>query len=104
MLTLLVGAGRSGRRRGTTVRAIVIALGVIALSPAIAAGASGACGDPTSRPWCRADLSPDQRATLLLRALTQSERISLLEGDDLVGVAGGANNHTGTSNGIDRVG
>jgi beta-glucosidase len=104
MLTLLVGAGRSAGRWGATVRAVGIALGVIALCPTIAAAASGACGDPTSRPWCRADLSPDQRATLLLRALTQTERISLLEGDDLVGVAGGANNHTRTSNGIDRLG
>src|SRR4051812_9501931 len=49
-------------------------------------------------------MSPDKRAGLLLSALTDDEKISLLAGDELFGVAGGANNHTGTSNGVDRVG
>ena len=54
-------------------------------------------------PWCDVSLSPDARADLLLAELTQAEKISLLAGDDLAGVAGGAGTHTGTSNGVARV-
>ncbi|MBA2522172.1 MAG: glycoside hydrolase family 3 C-terminal domain-containing protein, partial [Solirubrobacterales bacterium] len=56
------------------------------------------------RPWCDTSLSPDQRAALLLAQLTRDEKISLLGGDELTGVAGGQGTHTGTSNGIARVG
>jgi beta-glucosidase len=41
---------------------------------------------------------------LLLGALTESEKISLLEGDDLAGVGGGPDQHTGTADGIARLG
>ncbi|HEX8065365.1 MAG TPA: glycoside hydrolase family 3 C-terminal domain-containing protein [Thermoleophilaceae bacterium] len=65
------------------------------------AGAAGRCGD---RPWCDTSLSPDARADLLLGALTRDERIGLLAGDEVTGVAGGANTHTGKSDGVERVG
>jgi beta-glucosidase len=51
--------------------------------------AAGRCGDPASRPWCDMTKSPDERAQLPLGALTQAEKIDLLAGDELTGVAGG---------------
>src|SRR5437763_1709253 len=69
-----------------------------------AAHAVGRCGDPAQRPWCETSLSPDARAGLLLGAMTQDEKISLLAGDDPFGVGGGADSHTGTSDGIERLG
>jgi beta-glucosidase len=65
------------------------------------ASAAGRCGD---HPWCDTSLSPDNRAELLLDALTRDEKISLLAGDSLFGGAsGGANQHTGVSDGVPRV-
>ncbi len=66
--------------------------------------ARGRCGNPATRPWCNTSLSPDKRAKLLLAELTAPEKISLLGGDELSGVAGGQGTHTGTSDGIERVG
>lgn len=40
----------------------------------------------------------------MLEALTDAEEISLLAGDDLFGVVGAEGTHTGTSNGVGRVG
>jgi beta-glucosidase len=66
------------------------------------AHAAGRCGD---HPWCDPSLSPDARAGLLLDALTQDEKVSLLAGDDLSGGnTGDPHGHTGTSDGIPRVG
>ncbi|MDQ3740714.1 MAG: glycoside hydrolase family 3 C-terminal domain-containing protein, partial [Actinomycetota bacterium] len=59
------------------------------------------CGD---HPWCDTSLSADDRAGLLLAALTRDEKIELIEGDEYFGVAGGEGMHTGTLNGVDRVG
>jgi beta-glucosidase len=74
---------------------------VAALGPA-PAGAAGRCG---SHPWCNTSLGPDARAGLLLKALTTEERIGLLGGDELTGVAGtNPHGHTGTENGVPRVG
>jgi beta-glucosidase len=64
------------------------------------AHAAGRCG---THPWCNISLSADERAGLLLNALTPDERISLLAGDDLFGGVGGAETHTGTSDGVPRV-
>ena len=75
---------------------------VLALAPS--AFAAGRCGDPAQRPWCDTTRDADERAGLLLGALTRDERISLLAGDEVTGVGGGANQHTGTSLGVDRVG
>ncbi len=66
--------------------------------------ARGRCGSPATRPWCDTSLSPEKRASLLLAELTDPEKISLLGGDDLSGAAGGQGTHTGTSDGIERVG
>ncbi len=62
------------------------------------APAAGRCGD---HPWCDTALSADERAALLLDALTMEEKVSLLAGDDLFGASG--QTHTGTSNGVARV-
>jgi beta-glucosidase len=77
---------------------------VVALLVPASAAAAGRCGDPQTRPWCDTSLSPGQRAELLLGELTDEEEISLLGGDDLSGVLGEEGTHTGTSNGIERVG
>ena len=79
-------------------RVLLAALLVLAALPA-AAQAAGRCGD---HPWCDTNLSADRRAELLLNALTPDERIGLLGGDEQFGVAG--QGHTGTSNGVPRVG
>ena len=66
------------------------------------ASAAGRCGH---HPWCDTSLSPDARASLLLKALTPSERIALLGGDDFEGgVNSSPTTHTGTSDGVPRVG
>jgi len=78
----------------------VCALVALGLATAAPAQAAGRCG---SHPWCDTSLSPDERAGLLLGALTQDEKISLLGGDDLFGGAGAADQHTGTSDGVSRV-
>jgi beta-glucosidase len=90
----------SGGRRWRALALTLLCLlgGAAALAPG--AGAVGRCG---SHPWCDTSLSPEQRADLLLRALTRSEKVSLLAGDELFGAAGGEGSHTGTSNGVPRV-
>ena len=65
------------------------------------AWAAGRCG---KHPWCNRSLGPAARAALLEKALTSEEKIDLLAGDDLFGVGGGAHMHTGTSDGVPRVG
>ncbi len=78
------------------------ALGLlVALVAATSASAAGRCGQ---YPWCNTKLSPDKRAGLLLNALTTDEKISLLGGENPLGVAGGEHTHIGTGTGVDRVG
>src|SRR4051812_10084794 len=72
----------------------------LSLMPAATAGAIGRCGQ---HPWCDTTQSPDKRAGRLLRALTRDEKISLLAGDEVTGVAGREGTHTGTSDGVERV-
>src|ERR1700731_3515416 len=94
--------GRRARRG-----AVLAAAAVASLASAAAAGgarAAGRCGDPAGRPWCDTALSADQRAGLLLGAMTQSEKVDFLGGDDFGGVGGGAHTHTGTQNGVPRLG
>jgi beta-glucosidase len=64
--------------------------------PARISAATGPCGDPAQRAWCNAALSPDQRAGLLLGALTQDEKLSLL--------AGVNSGHTGQTAAVPRLG
>ncbi|MDX6644192.1 MAG: beta-glucosidase, partial [Solirubrobacteraceae bacterium] len=84
-------------------RAASAAAVLLALSGGTAA-AAGRCGDVAQRPWCDTAQSADARAGLLVAALTDDEKISLLAGDDAFGVTGGAHTHTGTSTGVPRVG
>ena len=81
-------------------RHMALAGGAAAFEAALAQ-ADSRCGPVSSRPWCNPTLSPDARAGLLLSALSSSERISLLGGDDnddtvfcrgLLHDAGGAQN------------
>ena len=104
------GADRSAARkvRGPGALEPVMRLRALALSCALIAAclpsdaaAEGRCGD---HPWCDTALSADERAGLLLAELTREEKISLLAGDELTGVQGREGSHTGTSNGIERVG
>ena len=82
---------------------MLLALAMFATLPE-AASAEGRCGDPATRPWCDTTLTPEQRADLLLAQMTDDEKISLLGGDDLSGAAGAEGSHTGTSDGIERLG
>jgi beta-glucosidase len=93
-----VNAVVGGRR---TRVAVAVCATLLALAAAAPANAAGRCGN---HPWCDVYLSPDARAELLLTALTRDEKVGLLGGDELTGVAGGANTHTGTSDGVARVG
>jgi beta-glucosidase len=79
------------------VAAAAVAVLIAAPGPA---GAAGRCG---KHPWCNTALGPDARAALLLKQLTDGERIDLLAGDDPFGVAGGDHTHTGTSDGVPRL-
>jgi beta-glucosidase len=85
------------------VRTLLAAVAVL-LAAAAPAAAAGRCGDPAQRPWCDTSLGADERAGLLLAALTRDERISLLAGDEVTGVFGQEGTHTGTSYGVPRVG
>lgn len=97
------------RKTTATIAVASFALAAAALavvpSPAQSAAAgTGPCGDLTARPWCNRTLGPDVRAGMVLAAMTLQEKISLLGGDDLTGVAGFESSHTGTSTGVPRLG
>lgn len=92
------GLRRVSRRSGFAV--LVACVAILCAAPA-AAPAASACG---SHPWCDRTLPDEQRAELLLRALTPEERIGLLGGDEGGGVTGAAGTHTGSSYGVPRVG
>src|SRR4051794_640850 len=81
--------------RGKRLAALTVAA-TFAAAPA--AHAAAPCADRTGKPWCDPTLSPDKRAGLLLGALTQDEKITLLSGD--------SNNdgHTGATQAVTRVG
>jgi beta-glucosidase len=87
---------RETRRRRLIGGAVTV---VLALSGLFAAGAAAAdqCGN--AGPWCNRALPPDQRAALLLAALSQSQKISLLAGNNVLGVTG-ASGHTGSNAGV----
>lgn len=91
------------RQLRSGVLAFALPLILLALPP-VGASAEGRCGDPATRPWCDIALSADKRADLLLGELTADEKMSLLGGDELSGVFGEQGSHTGTSDGIARVG
>ena len=76
---------------------------VAALAVAVTPGAASAAGRCGTHPWCDTSLSPDRRADLLLGALTPTERLGLLGGDDINGALGGPHAHTGTQDGVPRL-
>ncbi len=78
----------------------MLVVGLAAFAPS-AAQAAGPCGE---HPWCNRSLGPDHRAGLVLAAMTLDEKISLLAGDNGTGFLGGENAHTGTSDGVPRLG
>ncbi len=82
--------------------ALALAALLAVLLPA-GAVAAGRCGD---HPWCDTSLSADQRAGLLLAQMTLDEKLELMGGDDSTGVLNPpfGQPHTGTSNGIPRLG
>jgi beta-glucosidase len=90
---------RARLRLAATIASVTLAAAAALLGPATAA--AGPCG---SHPWCDASLAPQHRAELLLDELTVPERIGLLGGDDVTGAIGAPGSHTGTSDGIPRVG
>ncbi len=81
-------------RRG----ALLAAVAVLAL-PA-SATAIGRCGN---HPWCDTALTADQRADLVLHAMTPAERIGYL-GGDVPGESETGIPHVGTENGVPRLG
>ncbi len=82
----------------------VVLLAVASLSSLTAspAGAAGRCG---AHPWCDTTLTPDARAALVLAALTPTEKLDLLWGDDQIGVLNppGGKLHTGTNYAVARL-
>src|SRR5205807_5836738 len=88
---------------GRRTRRLALALALLALLGLTAPPSAPAVGRCGARPWCDTRLSPDARAGILLGALTQDEKISLLAGDDLFGGFGAGTGHTGTSDGVPRV-
>jgi beta-glucosidase len=86
------------------VRALLLSLATLLVAAAPAA-AAGRCGETAQRPWCDTSLSADDRAGLLLAALTRDEKIELVEGDDYFGVCNCyEGSHTGRLDGVARVG
>ena len=72
---------RKGLRRGRGAALAVVAGALLAswLLTAAPAQAQGRCGE---HPWCDTSLSPDQRVTLLLGAMTQSDKVGVLTGKE----------------------
>jgi beta-glucosidase len=82
--------------RGVAAIAAVALMAVVG-SASSAAAATGPCSAPAGRPWCNRSLSANERAGLLVAALTEDEKISLLAGAS-------ANGHTGATAAVPRVG
>ena len=106
--------GRIGGSIGWwAVAGLAVAAGIVAFALPAPASAAGRCGAGAARPWCDTTLTPAARAGLLLQALTRDEKVSLLAGDNVLGLAGdtgvqadagGETGHSGRSNGVERVG
>lgn len=97
---------RAARKVLLSAAAAVVSVAALMNVPGTSAAVSR-CGNPTVRPWCDTRLSADQRAALLLKAMTLNEKIDLLAADDALGGPQGGYNenaHTDTSLGIPRLG
>ncbi len=83
-------------------RTIGLLAAAVALAAPVTATAAGRCGD---HPWCDASKPADERAQLVLDALTLPEKADLLWGDEQFGVANLSDRfHTGRNNGNPRLG
>jgi beta-glucosidase len=91
---------RPTRRAAAAGLALALTTG-LSFVPASAATAPlpSPCPAATTHPWCNRSLTPDARALLLLRAMTQDEEISLVGGN-----GNGAAPHTGATYAIPRLG
>src|SRR5437660_4236855 len=67
------------RARGACVRVAGVLAAFLLAFTAPAAFAEGRCGE---HPWCNTALSPEERATLLLHAMSQSDKIGVLTGKE----------------------
>ena len=90
--------GRAVCRGGARIGALAALTILFAIAPGAVAVAATQCGN--AGPWCNRSLSPDARARLLISELTQAQKISLLAGDDLLGVTGAPGYHTGSDGGV----
>ena len=61
------------------------------------------CGDVVQRPWCNTALTPAERTSLLLQAMSLPQKLGLMAGDDLFGVINGEP-ATGTVDGVPELG
>src|SRR5438128_1071228 len=73
------GAGRATRRYRALRCGLVLAVVAAALILTPTSYAEGRCG---THPWCDTSLSPDERAMLLLGAMSQSDKIGVLTGKE----------------------
>src|SRR5438128_8674220 len=78
------GAGRATRRYRALRCGLVLAVVAAALILTPTSYAEGRCG---THPWCDTSLSPDERAMLLLGAMSQSDKIAVLTGKEASDVA-----------------
>jgi beta-glucosidase len=89
----------AGALLGRPLRSLGLLAGTLLTSATLLSPTALAAGQCGSHAWCDASLPIDQRAGMLLSALTESQKISLLAGNDALGVTG-LSGHTGTSAGV----
>jgi beta-glucosidase len=94
---------RLSRRATAAVACVVLAvMAAVTGSGTVAVAATALptpCPSPTAHPWCDRSLSADARASLLQKAMTQDEEITLVGGN-----GNGAAPHTGATYAIPRLG
>jgi beta-glucosidase len=83
-----VKQGRTNARAAFAATSKILTIVSLALAAmgsvlAPAAGAEGRCGE---HPWCNTSLSSDERAALLLNAMSESDRIGVLTGKEATDV------------------
>ncbi|WP_433325505.1 glycoside hydrolase family 3 C-terminal domain-containing protein [Spirillospora sp. CA-294931] len=98
---------RAPRRWMCAAGVLISALALATVPTGAGRAAAGRCGDPAERPWCRTGLPADERARLLVAAMTADEKIAILSSDDPFGGPLGGfseNAHADTNWGIPRLG
>jgi beta-glucosidase len=78
-------------------RLLLAALTALLLLAPVARASEAPCAQTAGRPWCDTRLGPDERAGLLVQALTLDEKLSLLAGAS-------AGVHTGATAAVPRLG